>query len=1270
MSLTGNANAIIQQVFQNNSPYWDNGEYEIEQGYLELLFKPGTALQSRELTTLQSLLQFQISQLGSFDFQNGSPVQGGHITIDNSVLSLQIQANDAISLSEFNGVLIVNQVGAVNTQAVSITTDSSVASNTVEGALIVKYLSSREFPDGAQIQIATGLEQTALLVPSNATNQACIASINQGVFYVDGYFVYVPQQTIVLSSLTAFPTCRVGLQINPAIISSSQDSTLLDPAQGSFNYQAPGADRYQIQLTLAQRSLTSTDDSLFIELLRLVNGVIVSQIEYPVLGNIENSLAQQIYDIHGDFVVNPFLATGIDDPANANNVIVRVGAGKGFVDGYEFQTISPTELNLPKAQSTNTSNDYVLSLVQGTYVGVANLVSGNSASFQTANFGNVDLHYVNTGLINTSAVNAYAQTHIGTARVKDLEWAGTGLWYAYLADINVAPIVVNAASVSSNTTSFALPTTFPQVTNAFSNVVMTVLAGNSSGDVRTVVAYNQANRVCYLNRPTTQLLDTSSQISLAFGIKDVKGFIEAPASVTGGNVCYNQNTTTPFYAAMDVAFNGGQDQQGNTVLFDSAQESLIFPLPQSYIAQNTFSSVSFLARKVIANLQFTSGNATISAGAGLDTGTEQFTFGLTNSYLSNLLANENFIVMVRNSQTGNIANGQLINWDHDQNPTGNGVFQGSATSVTLKTVTTGNFLGDVYFTVQDTQASTTYRRTKSLVGNSAVTALRPTDGYQVGTVAVIGTANANTVWIDATNGFIWMNSWPDIQKTPGISMSLYVPDMINLVKVFDSGNPNFAPNSTNAIDITNNYLYNGGQTDNYYNHAGLILIPGNNPPQGQVAIMLQYYSHSATLGFFDADSYSASDYANNQIPVYTSHAIPAVNLRDVIDFRPTRTIGSSQNVQTFALSGLKLPYEAGAMTTSYAYYLPRIDKLVLTKQRQFAVVPGTPALQPAAPPDQAGSMTLYVMTVPQYTFVASNVSFNYVEHKRYTMADIGALDARISQLEYEVSLSQLETQALQQSVMYQGSTVAKEQFGVVTDAFLDFSVADITNPDLIIKIAQGQCTPYVQATPIQLQFVSNTGPAELNDYTYSLAYSETPILIQNTASDQTQIQPYAFGQFQGSASLYPASDFFYSDDIMPQVIGPPLIPVVLTPIKPLVPNTTPTTANNTANVSPKIVNKTPPTPSPKPTGLTTAAPAKVKVCWFNDLWFNRYDFYGNQYRWCYGIDRTPSGYGYVAYQNGSWYLNAFSSINRAASVASQSQGNYSTPGSGSVIFGI
>lgn len=1271
MSNTAN---VVYPITQNNAPYYDGAIQEIQNDYVQLLFQPGRSLQARELTTLQSLLQYQIAQGASFDFENGSVVSGGHLTFDNSPKALLIQANDSITLSDFSGSLLVNPTGSVNTIAMCLAIDSTVSSNTVEGALVVKYLSGNEFSDGQSLQISTKPAEIATLLTANAVSPASVVSINEGVFYVDGYFIYVPQQTVVVSSSTSFPSCYVGLQKNENIVTSAQDSSLYDPAQGSFNWQAPGADRFQLSLTLSTRPIGSQDMSQFIKLMTIQNGVITDQIDYPILGSLQDALAQRTSDINGSFTVNPFIVTTVDDPSNSSSFILNISPGKAYVDGYEFHTISTVQVSNPKAQTTNTSNNYPLTLEFGNYLTVSNVYSGNVVGFNAGNFGTLDVHLVPSGNINTTNAQAYSNTVIGTARIRDIEYNGANVWNAYVLSMNLAPIVVNANAVSANTTSVYLPPTFTSSANAIANVVMTVLSGNSSGDVRTIVSYNPTSRIGYLNAPTTQLLDTTSKLSLQFSVKDINSLVATP--VIGGNAFATQNASAALYPCMDISQFGGKDLSGNTILYMSDFNALYYPLPQSYIAQNTISTVTFSQRLSLTNVAFTSGNTTIGTGSGLNTN-QSFPFGYTNQYISDELASLNFFVVVRNSQTSNLANGTVITWNWN-GTSGNGVYQTDSQHVTLSTITTGNFLADIFVTVQDNNASTNFRRTKTLTGNASQTVLNATDAPANGGVAVIGTANANSVFIDSANGYVWFTNYNDIQKTPGASQSLYLPDVLQIVKVFDSGNASFASNVTNATDITSRYGFISGQNDNYYDHSQLVLLPGNNPPSGQIVVILQAYLHDSTSGFFDCDSYSQSAYANNMIPFYSSQQRGAVSLRDVIDFRPTRTIGTTANVATLNLSGLALPNPDSSMSLTYQYYLGRIDKLVLNKQRQFALVQGTPALVPQTPPDQAGSMTLYTLDVPPYTYLAANVALHYQENKRYTMTDIGALDKRINQLEYYVSLNQLEQQTQQQSVTYQDGT-AKEQYGMITDDFRSgFSVADVNNPDVVCSISDGELTCYQEITPVEFRFQANTGPLANNDRTYTLAYSETPAIIQNTASDYTQVQPYAFGRFKGTIKLYPQTDFWYSDNLVPQIVGPPVEAPAphITPVVVAASNTGLTTPLNKANVSPPTVTASPPPSPPPPAVQATPQPVvrpHIRVCLgLNDFWYgpNTRTYYqgyaygiGGRYYWgntCYYGNRTYTGFGLIR-PAGQWFPSTGLAATSASNLLSGSSIQLGTP---------
>ena len=58
----------------NASPYYD--DFSASADYHRVLFKPGVAVQARELTQLQTLLQNQVEKGFSFVLQEGAVVTG------------------------------------------------------------------------------------------------------------------------------------------------------------------------------------------------------------------------------------------------------------------------------------------------------------------------------------------------------------------------------------------------------------------------------------------------------------------------------------------------------------------------------------------------------------------------------------------------------------------------------------------------------------------------------------------------------------------------------------------------------------------------------------------------------------------------------------------------------------------------------------------------------------------------------------------------------------------------------------------------------------------------------------------------------------------------------------------------------------------------------------------------------------------------------------------------------------------------------------------
>ena len=66
----------------NTDPYYD--DYSESKSFHRILFKPGVAVQARELNQLQTILQNQVSRFGNHVFKPGSMVIPGNIKFDQN----------------------------------------------------------------------------------------------------------------------------------------------------------------------------------------------------------------------------------------------------------------------------------------------------------------------------------------------------------------------------------------------------------------------------------------------------------------------------------------------------------------------------------------------------------------------------------------------------------------------------------------------------------------------------------------------------------------------------------------------------------------------------------------------------------------------------------------------------------------------------------------------------------------------------------------------------------------------------------------------------------------------------------------------------------------------------------------------------------------------------------------------------------------------------------------------------------------------------------
>lgn len=1183
----------------NAEPYWDDFEATngaLEKNYMRVLFRPGYAVQARELTQLQSILQNQIKQFGDHIFQDGSPVVGGHLTLDTGVsyVKLETQYNGVdIDLEDFYGLTVFN-AGSPKSRAKVIQTYSSLT----DRALMIRYLRGTGFSVSQTISTASGA--SANTVASSHTGTGSVVTINPGVFYVDGYFVSVPTQTIILDPYSSSPSYRIGLQINEEIVTESVDVALLDPAQESFNYQAPGAHRYQFALDLAKRALNSIDDSRFFELLRVENGVITKQVSYPIYSELEKTLARRTYDESGDYSVRPFvISVTANTPAgvveNTSSFIINISPGKAYVKGIEYETIGTSKISADRARTSKLNKDYDLSVYYGNRLQLANVVGNASGLVFNENLESVDIHCVPVNGISLTGNTAnYYSTRIGTARIRNIDRSVDGnTYFAYLTDYDFDPITELNNGASPNSRSIVLGAHASTFANAYVNGTITILSTTGAiGNSGKIIHYNTSTRTLVVDTPFLKIIQSNDRVAITMPSSTMRSVVIA------NTTSYSSTNLQANIAAQSI------DSRSKAFIEDINYDKLIFPLPNYYIKYDSDAAVSLYRRHIYQNQSFVSNGAlTLSL-----TGSESYDFGTNGEVVSNADVTENIIVVPRTgANTGNIVN---------MNGTGRSVFRTSNQSISIHTNngSGSSFTGDVYVTTKVSNANGSFRRVKSLIeSNSAITSYDT-----VGSATSV--VNYTEVKLNLSNNITWFTSANVINSTAGESMPLFVSDVIKINKVYDSNNILYPPNSTNAIDITDRYLFDSGQNDSYYDYSAIKLKPDARPPTGQICVLYDRFTHSGS-GYISAKSYDNNLYSTESIPAYQGYNGRLYYLRDCIDLRPIRSDGitadphlttaflpkvnisvnstlvmantslSARHLVPPAAPGMTIKvdnqfrkianvinafafvvnssFQTTATNTSiymvgqnlqltggithrpsdplnldYEYYLPRIDKVVVTKDREFKVLTGAPSLVPQSPVEDNNSMPIYTLTIPPYTAAVQSIGLNFVDNRRYTMKDISFIDSRVKSLEKYVALKESEKDTLTNPPTYNPFVVdaanpsslpqpivSKPIYAAVVDEFNDNSIIEFNAFNgTAISIEEGILSPLKITQHFDLE-PTNKADVNLKDKFLTLYYpSETTAVEQKWSSTDgnTTVQTAVIGKFEGFVALTPESDTFYS----------------------------------------------------------------------------------------------------------------------------------------------
>lgn len=476
---------MAQNTNLNVSPY--NDDFGKEKNFHKVLFRPGYPVQARELTTLQSILQNQIENIGQHFFKDGGMIIPGQLSYDLQLHAVLVQSTFlGASVETYRTELDEVELTGIKS-GVSAKVQFSISASESTKKFItfyVKYIGTgqdnvtRRFDDNEElyanvdINIGGRLVEAGSpilkLIPKNSKYIGSCAYINNGVYFIRGFFVDVATQRILLDQYSNEPTYKIGFDIAESIITPEDDESLNDNAFGSSNYNAPGAHRFRLRCTLTKRPIDDPGDKNFMELMRLDEGRVQRLNKKEPYSELERTIARRTYDTHGDYITRPFgimvkeslndgLNNGVfeegDTTAEGNSpgddlYTVEIGPGKAYVQGYEISTEAPTYLDLPKPREVEKLSNQILPYEQGDYFLVQNL---RGLPF-ISNSGVLANHYQTIEFYDSYYEDTFAEGRnmVGMARCIGMDRLGNNQFKLYVGDVQLFTLIKLQTAIDSN----------------------------------------------------------------------------------------------------------------------------------------------------------------------------------------------------------------------------------------------------------------------------------------------------------------------------------------------------------------------------------------------------------------------------------------------------------------------------------------------------------------------------------------------------------------------------------------------------------------------------------------------------------------------------------------------------------------------------------------------------------------------------------------------------------------------------------------------------
>jgi hypothetical protein len=1060
----------------STDPYYD--DYSEGKNFHRILFKPGVAVQARELNQLQTILQNQVARFGNHVFKPGSMVIPGNTFFDKNFNFVKLESTYAsadIDVDNFVDREIIGQTSGIRAKVISAT----AATSTEYATLFVKYLDSGTNKTATAFSSAevietndTGTTYNATVGSVTPTGKTIGVSINTGVYFVKDNFVRVTANTIILDKYLSNSSYKVGLEVVESAVTSDDDESLLDPAIGTFNYFAPGADRYKIELVLNKRALDdATTSDTFIELVRVKDGELVDIVTKPGYNVLADELARRTYDESGDYTVNPFNLKFIEhlkdtdntdgyltsgDGGDGTKAIAVLSPGKSYVKGYEVATTSNRYLVFDKPRDTANVQNAVVRTPIGNYVEISNV-------YTLPNFTS-DLITVNLYNQYTATKGSAAGTLVGNARIRGFE------------------------STSSNVMS---------TTSTFSTFLFDVSMRSGYTFERDV---KQLYHAAVSDTGYTSTAFTGDIVATDTVTTGSVSLTNASNVVTGVNTVF----TTDLKAGDYIQFTS---DTANSYLVDAVTSNTALTIGRNYPLAN------------VSGANFTRDAATI-----VDSNLDVYVFPFPNSVIKDL---SDITIRTRRVHYGTLSSNVIAL------STAVGTTFASRTDTDyFAVVVSGGNAGKLYKIESDEFAFTDAPTNRNISIDLSDYGLTNEDVLIYSTVIK---SNPVAKTKTATSGQTTYTAATDCQA-PVISLGY--ADAYAIANVKMSSNVfGTAYSDGNAVDITTNYTLDTNQTPTYYGVSRIKLKPGAPAPTGPIQINFSYYAHGAG-DYFSVESYP--DYEN--IPKFTDQGVvynlrDCLDFRPRISNAATnfKDTGASRNEFLDYASDFQTDYEYYLPRTDKIFLTT--DKSIVYKEGVSSLTPAEPVTPVDAMPLYVIEHPAYGFNInddstftsvdqKRYTMKDIGKLENRIKNlEYYTTLSLLELDTAVFSIKDSFGLDRYKNGFIVDS--FRGHGV-----GDVRNP--DYNIS--------MDFEEGKLKPAYYQKNIKVSELNTTdaqrssnGYVIVNNDTLMLTYSDEEYINVNVASGTESITPFNNFTFTGKMSLTPPGDTWFDDTTKPLV---------------------------------------------------------------------------------------------------------------------------------------